>query len=55
MVQEALVKLLPKNLAETSNVAVGYSNSKEQADEVVNSIQNSGGNAIAVQIDVTDQ
>ena len=35
-------------------MAVGYSNSKEQAVEVVNSIQANGGNAIAVQIDVTD-
>ena len=47
-------KAIAQKLAETSNVAVGYSNSKEQADEVVNSIQASGGNAIAVQIDVTD-
>ena len=45
---------IAQKLAETSNVAVGYSNSKEQALEVVNSIQASGGNAIAVQIDVTD-
>jgi len=45
---------IAQKLAETSNVAVGYSNSKEQAVEVVNSIQASGGNAIAVQIDVTD-
>ncbi|MDA9593249.1 3-oxoacyl-[acyl-carrier-protein] reductase [Candidatus Actinomarina sp.] len=47
-------KAIAQKLAETSNVAVGYSNSKEQAVEVVNSIQASGGNAIAVQIDVTD-
>ena len=47
-------KAIAQKLAETSNVAVGYSNSNEQADEVVNSIQASGGNAIAVQIDVTD-
>jgi len=45
---------IAQKLAETSNVAVGYSHSKEQAVEVVNSIQASGGNAIAVQIDVTD-
>ena len=47
-------KAIAQKLAETSNVAVGYSNSNEQADEVVNSIQANGGNAIAVQIDVTD-
>ena len=47
-------KAIAQKLAETSNVAVGYSNSNEQAVEVVNSIQASGGNAIAVQIDVTD-
>ena len=47
-------KAIAQKLAETSNVAVGYSNSKEQAVEVVNSIQARGGNAIAVQIDVTD-
>ena len=47
-------KAIAQKLAETSNVAVGYSNSKEQAVEVVNSIQASGGKAIAVQIDVTD-
>ena len=47
-------KAIAQKLAETSNVAVGYSNSKKQAVEVVNSIQASGGNAIAVQIDVTD-
>ena len=47
-------KAIAQKLAETSNVAVGYSNSKEQAVEVVNSIQASGGSAIAVQIDVTD-
>jgi len=47
-------KAIAQKLAETSNVAVGYSNSKEQAVEVVNSIQANGGNAIAVQIDVTD-
>ena len=47
-------KAIAQKLAETSNVAVGYSNSKEQAVEVVNSIQASGGNAIAVQINVTD-
>ncbi len=47
-------KAIAQKLAETSNVAVGYSNSKELAVEVVNSIQASGGNAIAVQIDVTD-
>ena len=47
-------KAIAQKLAETSNVAVGYSNSKDQAVEVVNSIQASGGNAIAVQIDVTD-
>ena len=47
-------KAIAQKLAETSNVAVGYSNSKEQAVEVVNSIQASGGNALAVQIDVTD-
>ncbi|MDG2082853.1 MAG: 3-oxoacyl-[acyl-carrier-protein] reductase [Candidatus Actinomarina sp.] len=47
-------KAIAQKLAETTNVAVGYSNSKEQAVEVVNSIQASGGNAIAVQIDVTD-
>jgi 3-oxoacyl-[acyl-carrier protein] reductase len=45
---------IAQKLSETSNVAVGYSNSKEQAVEVVNSIQANGGNAIAVQIDVTD-
>ena len=47
-------KAIAQKLSETSNVAVGYSNSKEQAVEVVNSIQANGGNAIAVQIDVTD-
>lgn len=47
-------KAIAQKLAETSNVAVGYSSSKEQAVEVVNSIQANGGNAIAVQIDVTD-
>ena len=47
-------KAIAQKLAETTNVAVGYSNSKEQAVEVVNSIQASGGNALAVQIDVTD-
>ena len=47
-------KAIAQKLAETSNVAVVYSNSKEQAVEVVNSIQANGGNAIAVQIDVTD-
>ncbi len=47
-------KAIAQKLAKTSNVAVGYSNSKEQAVEVVNSIQASGGKAIAVQIDVTD-
>ena len=47
-------KVIAQKLAETSNVAVGYSNFKELADEVVNSIQANGGNAIAVQIDVTD-
>jgi 3-oxoacyl-[acyl-carrier protein] reductase len=47
-------KAIAQKLAETSNVAVGYSNSKEQAVEVVNSIQANGGKAIAVQIDVTD-
>ena len=47
-------KAIAQKLAQTSNVAVGYSNSKEQAVEVVNSIQANGGNAIAVQIDVTD-
>lgn len=47
-------KAIAQKLSETSNVAVGYSNSKEQAVEVVNSIQTNGGNAIAVQIDVTD-
>ena len=47
-------KAIAQKLAETTNVAVGYSNSKDQAVEVVNSIQASGGNAIAVQIDVTD-
>jgi len=47
-------KAIAQTLAETTNVAVGYSNSKEQAVEVVNSIQANGGNAIAVQIDVTD-
>ena len=47
-------KAIAQKLAETSNVAIGYSNSKEQAVEVVNSIQANGGNAIAVQIDVTD-
>jgi 3-oxoacyl-[acyl-carrier protein] reductase len=47
-------KAIAQKLAETSNVAVGYSNSKEQAVELVNSIQASGGKAIAVQIDVTD-
>ena len=47
-------KAIAQKLTETSNVAVGYSNSKEQAVEVVNSIQANGGNAIAVQIDVTD-
>ena len=47
-------KAIAQKLAETSNVAVGYSNSKEQAVEVVNSIQANGGNAIAVQIDVRD-
>ena len=46
-------KAIAQKLSETSNVAVGYSNSKEQAVEVVNSIQANGGNAIAVQIDVT--
>ena len=47
-------KAIAQKLAETSNVAIGYSNSKEQAVEVVNYIQANGGNAIAVQIDVTD-
>ena len=47
-------KAIAQKLAKTSNVAVGYSNSKDLSDEVVNSIQANGGNAIAVQIDVTD-
>tara|TARA_Y100000389_G_scaffold153851_1_gene154201 strand:- start:165 stop:893 length:729 start_codon:yes stop_codon:yes gene_type:complete len=48
-------KAIAKNLGLTCNVAVGYSNSKEQADEVVDAIKTAGGNAIAVSIDVTDQ
>lgn len=48
-------KAIAKNLGLTCNVAVGYSNSKEQADEVVDEIKTAGGNAIAVSIDVTDQ
>ena len=48
-------KAIAKNLGLTCNVAVGYSNSKEQADEVVDEIITAGGNAIAVSIDVTDQ
>ena len=47
-------KAIDQKLAETSNVAVAFSNSKDHAVEVVNSIQANGGNAIAVQIDVTD-
>ena len=48
-------KAIAKNLGLTCNVAVGYSASKEQADEVVDAIKTAGGNAIAVSIDVTDQ
>ena len=48
-------KAIAKNLGLTCNVAVGYSNSKEQADEVVDEIKTAGGNAIAVSIDVIDQ
>ena len=48
-------KAIAKNLGLTCNVVVGYSNSKEQADEVVDAIKTAGGNAIAVSIDVTDQ
>ena len=47
-------KAIAYKLGESTNVAVGYSSSKEQATEVVNSIQNNGGNALAVEIDVTD-
>ncbi|MDC0051510.1 3-oxoacyl-[acyl-carrier-protein] reductase [Acidimicrobiaceae bacterium] len=47
-------KAIAYKLGESANVAVGYSSSKEQATEVVNSIQNNGGNALAVEIDVTD-
>ncbi len=42
-------------IGESCNVAVGYSSSKEQAEEVANSIKAAGGNAIAVNIDVTNQ
>ena len=48
-------KAIAKNLGLTCHVAVGYSTSKEQADEVVDAIKTAGGNAIAVSIDVTDQ
>ena len=47
-------KAIAYKLGESTNVAVGYSSSKELATEVVNSIQNNGGNALAVEIDVTD-
>ena len=47
-------KAIAYKLGESTNVVVGYSSSKEQATEVVNSIQNNGGNALAVEIDVTD-
>ena len=47
-------KAIAYKLGESANVVVGYSSSKEQATEVVNSIQNNGGNALAVEIDVTD-
>ena len=47
-------KAIAYKLGESTNVAVGYSSSKELATEVANSIQNNGGNALAVEIDVTD-
>ena len=47
-------KAISYKLGESINVAVGYSSSKEQAAEVVSSIQNNGGNALSVEIDVTE-
>jgi|TARA_B110000116_G_C16750009_1_gene542879 3-oxoacyl-[acyl-carrier protein] reductase len=47
-------KAIAQKLSEDCNVAVGYSNSKEKADEVVSLITAKGGNAISVHVDVTD-
>ena len=41
-------------LGKSFNVAVGYSSSKDSAEEVVGQIVKSGGTATAVQIDVTN-
>ena len=48
-------KAIAEKLGQTCNVAVGYSSSKEKADEVVTLIKENGGKAIAVSIDVTSQ
>lgn len=40
--------------AEGAKIAVNYSGSKEKADEVVAAIQNMGGEAFAIQADVSD-
>ena len=48
-------KAISEKLGQTCNVAVGYSSSKEKADDVVTLIKENGGKAIAVSIDVTSQ
>ena len=47
-------KAIALKLGSSFNVAVGYANSKDMAEETVNEITNSGGNALSVHIDVTD-
>ena len=47
-------KAISLKLGSSFNVAVGYSSSKDMAEETVKEITASGGNAISVHIDVTD-
>lgn len=46
---------ISKKLGESYNVAVGYSTSKDEAVEIVASINSNGGNALDVLVDVTNQ
>ena len=46
-------KAIALELGKSFNVAVGYSSSKDSAEEVVGEIVKSGGEATAIQIDVT--
>ena len=47
-------KAIALELGKSFNVAVGYSSSKDSAEEVVEQIVKSGGTATAIQIDVAN-